>query len=160
MDSKDILMDLHKRVHVGFQSLLDHCMSLTAEEFNRELEGFGYPTVRLQLHHMIGAQKYWVGVLEGRIDADEDEHLYPDIEAMIAYREEIFKLTETYLSKASSEELTIARQMTTWGGNVKTMKPLNVILRTQTHIFHHQGQVLAMCRLLGKPGGGVDYPLV
>ncbi|MBK9305322.1 MAG: hypothetical protein IPM94_16040 [bacterium] len=28
-----------------------------------------------------------------------------------------------------------------------------------THVFHHQGQLTAMCRLLGRPSEGLDYPL-
>ena len=32
---------------------------------DQELEGFGYPSIRLQLHHVIGAEQYWVGVLRG-----------------------------------------------------------------------------------------------
>jgi len=31
-------------------------------------------------------------------------------------------------------------------------------MRTLTHFFHHQGQIAAMCRLLGKPVSGLDYP--
>jgi uncharacterized damage-inducible protein DinB len=32
-------------------------------------------------------------------------------------------------------------------------------MRTMTHIYHHQGQVTAMCRLLGRPVNGLDYPI-
>jgi uncharacterized damage-inducible protein DinB len=33
-----------------------------------------------------------------------------------------------------------------------------VLLRTITHLYHHIGQVSAMCRLLGKPIPGSDFP--
>ena len=34
-------------------------------------------------------------------------------------------------------------------------------MRVVTHIFNHQGQVLAMCRTMGKPNDthDLDYPL-
>ena len=34
-------------------------------------------------------------------------------------------------------------------------------MRVVTHIFNHQGQVLAMCRTLGKPNDrhDLDYPV-
>ena len=40
------------------------------------------------------------------------------------------------------------------------LAPAHVILRTQTHVFHHMGQLAAMCRLLGHPiPQGMDFPL-
>jgi hypothetical protein len=35
----------------------------------------------------------------------------------------------------------------------------HVILRTQTHLYRHQGQVVAMSRLMGRQKGGLDFPL-
>jgi uncharacterized damage-inducible protein DinB len=38
--------------------------------------------------------------------------------------------------------------------------PALIFVRTTVHIYQHQGQVLAMCRLLGRPGpGNLDFPL-
>lgn len=60
---------------------------------------------------------------------------------------------------ASDDELNTRRAMTTWGDKVKTLTPAHVILRTQTHAYQHQGQVAALCRLMGKPvPRGLDYP--
>ena len=159
MYTNDALLDLHERAHRSLGELLTHCRGLTADELNRELDGFGYPSVRLQLHHEIGAEKYWIGVLEGRIDADEDAPDYPTIESLEAYRREVFSVTEGYLRAATRQELNTARPMTTWGGGERVLIPSHVFLRTQTHLFHHQGQVVAMCRLLGKPVAGMDYPI-
>ena len=127
---------------------------------NRSLEGFGYPTIRLQLHHEISAQEYWLSVLHGRMVAEETEHLYPTIESLEAYRTRVAGAIADYLRGASAAELNTARPMTTWGGGVKSLMPAHVILRTLTHLYHHQGQVVAMCRLLGKPTSGLDFPLL
>ena len=159
MYSPEALLDILERTHASLEKLLAHCRLLGADELNRELIGFGYPTVRLQLHHVIGAEKYWTGVLEGRIDADEDDPKYPTIASLEAYREEVFAITENYLRSASPEELNTPRKMTTWGNNEKVLTPVHVFLRTQMHVFHHQGQVVAMCRLMGKPANGFDYPI-
>ena len=61
------LRDLHDRTHRSLQKLLDHCAGFTDEELRREMAGFGYPNILLQLHHMIGAEQYWIGVLEGKM---------------------------------------------------------------------------------------------
>jgi uncharacterized damage-inducible protein DinB len=154
------LRDAHRRAHHCLTALLAHCRDFSPEELRRELAGVGYPTVLGQLHHVIGAERYWLGVLEGRIDADDDSPAYPTVEALEALRARVGAATDAYLQAASVEELNAARPMMTWGQRERVLAPAQVILRILTHIFHHQGQLAAMCRLLGRPVGGVDYPII
>ena len=159
MHTPEALLDLHERAHRNLTALLVHCRDLGGEAINRELAGFGYPTVRLQLHHAIGAEKYWIGVLQGRIDADDDSPDYPTIESLEIYRQYVFAATQDYLRGASVQELSSARPMMTWGNRERVLIPAQVFMRTLTHLYHHQGQITAMCRLLGKPCAGLDYPI-
>jgi uncharacterized damage-inducible protein DinB len=153
------LEDLATRAHARLAALLDHCRGFTPEELNRDLDGFGYPTVRLQLHHAIGAQEYWLGVLQGRVEPDLDDAAYPGIDELEAWRRRTADLTAAYLRATDEATLNAAVDLPTWGGRVRTLVPAQVVLRTITHIFHHQGQLAAMCRLLGRPVGGLDWPL-
>lgn len=159
MFTPEDLLDLHGRAHRKLAELLIHCRELSREEINRKFAGFGYPTLRLQLHHEIGAERYWIGVLQGRIDADEDSPAYPTIASLEVYREHVFAATEAHLRASSAEELNTARPMMTWGNNEQVLTPSHVFLRTFTHLYHHQGQIVAMCRLLGRPCKGLDYPI-
>lgn len=159
MHTPEALLDLHERAHCNLKALLAHCRQLSRDEIDQEIVGFGYPTVRLQLHHEIGAEKYWIGVLQGRIDAEDDAPDYPSIESLEAYREQVFAASQAYLRYASVAELNTARPMMTWGDRERILTPAQVFLRTQTHLYHHQGQIVAMCRLLGKPSGGFDFPI-
>ncbi len=159
MFSVNALVDIHDCSHQSFSSLLVHCSELTSEEINRGLPGFGYSTVHQQFHHAIGAERYWIGVLQGRIDVDEDSLSFPTIEELNKLREQVFEATNQYLGTSSEQELNQARTMMTWGNREKLIIPAQVVLRTQTHLFHHQGQIAAMCRLLGKPSLGSDYPI-
>jgi len=160
MYTSEGLIEFHKRTHQNLQKLLEHCGQFSANELNRELDGFGYPTIRLQFHHEIAAEKYWLGVLQGRMDVDDDDPDYPTIESLEKYRQAVFLATEKYLLSASEKELNTPRPMITWRNKEKILIPAHVVIRTQTHFYHHQGQVVAMCRLLGKPiGPGMDYPI-
>ena len=159
MHTPRALMDLHQRGHRNLAALLSHCRGLTVEEINRELPGFGYPTVRLQLHHTIGGEKYWIGVLQGRMNADDDSPDYPSIESLESFREQVFASTESYLCASSEEELSTPRPMMTRGNMERVLIPALVFARTLTHVYHHQGQVSAMCRLLGRPCAGLDFPI-
>lgn len=153
------LLDLHERAHRNFSALLRHCGALPAAELDRKLDGFGYPSIRLQIHHVIGAEEYWVGVLHGRVEADDNDAAYPTIESLEAYRQRVAGVTSRYLEDASPEELNTARPMMTWGNREQVLAPARVILRVTTHIYHHQGQVAAMCRLLGHPVEGINFPI-
>lgn len=153
------LLDQHERVHRSLRGLLDHCRGLDADELDREHDGFGPPSVRLQLHHVMGAERYWSGVLEGRIDVQEDEADYPTIDRLEELRTTVAGVTRGFLERSTPGELGAVRTYDTWDGRRQDLAPARVILRIQTHAFHHQGQVLAMCRLMGKPGGLLDYPL-
>lgn len=159
MYSAGALIDLHERSHRCLAALLDHCGEFDSEALNRELPGFGYPTLHLQFHHVIGAERYWIGVLQGRIDADEDAPSYPTVPLLDRLRRQVFDATEHYLRTLSVEELNEARKMMTWGKREQLLIPAQVVLRTQTHLYHHQGQMAAMCRLLGRPSPGTDYPI-
>ncbi len=155
------LSDIHSRAQETLRKLLAHCASLTADELNREMDAFGDPTVQLQLHHVISAERYWVGVLEGRMDVDEDQADYPTAEILETFRQQVFALGENYLKGASVEELNTPRPMITWGNKERVLYPAHVIIRTQMHIYHHMGKVGAMCRIMGKPiPPGMDYPIV
>ena len=159
MYSPESLIEFHRRCHASLSKLLEHCDTLTGEELHRRLVGFGGATVHLQVHHLIAAERYWLGVLQGRLDIDEDQEKYPTVRSLMAFREEVYDLMERYLREASPDQLMQPRNMTTWDGRTRLLAPAHVIIRTQVHIYHHQGQILAMCRLLGKPGTGFDYPI-
>jgi len=161
MFDSESLLEFCRRTHKSFEKLIEHCQSLSDDEFNRRIEGFGYPTVKLQFHHSIAAQKYWIGVLQGRIDVDDDPDDQFTIEDLIEYRNSVLNLTNQYLSSASNKELNTARLMITWSSIEKELIPAHVVIRTLTHMFQHQGQVAAMCRLIGKPiDPGMDYPIL
>jgi uncharacterized damage-inducible protein DinB len=153
------LLDVHERAHRNLKGYLAHARTLDSEAIDREMPEFGDASIRLQLHHAIGAEKYWISVLEGRVDADEDAHLYPTIASLEGYRETTFAATQEYLRSASAEELNTPRAMMTDPGEEHVLYPGHVVMRTITHIYHHQGQIAVMFRLLGSPSPGFNYPI-
>ena len=84
-----------------------------------------------------------------------------DVAGMEAFRQQTASATRLYLDGASEAELNSPRQMISDPGQTRLLRPADVIMRVVTHIFNHQGQVLAMCRTIGKPNAkyDLDYPL-
>lgn len=159
MYTPEALLDLHTRGHAGLRRLIAHCGAFDADALRRELAGFGHPSVHAQLAHVVGAEHYWIGVLHGVIDAEDRDDAYPTTDALEGWRAEVAARTAAYLRGASTDELNAPRAMTTWGGKAQVLAPARVFLRTLTHLYHHQGQVVAMCRLLGRPASGLDFPI-
>jgi uncharacterized damage-inducible protein DinB len=169
------LLEIHRRTHEGAITLLEHCARLSAEELCRELPGFGYPSVRKQLHHISEAEDYWIAVLRGEYAADgaRAAHLsdhdyeaevskYPTVEALEGLRATVAAATQAYLAGTSAPQLAAPGEYCVWGGELVTLIPALVVLRPITHAFHHRGQVAAMCRLLGSPAPpsrALDFPL-
>ncbi|MCC7139835.1 MAG: DinB family protein [Planctomycetes bacterium] len=160
MFTADDLLELHRRTQTSVQKAIEHCEDFAPEALHVEHAGFGYPTVLRQLHHVAGAERYWVGVLEGRMLDDEHDADFASLQALRAYRECVLSATRAAIARLSPEALATRRPMTVWGGRVVDLVPALVVLRTQTHAYQHLGQVTAMCRLLGRPvPPGLDFPL-
>jgi uncharacterized damage-inducible protein DinB len=153
------LLDLHGRVHRMLAGLLEQCGELSPEELDREMSGFGYPSIRLQLHHVLAAERYWVGVLRGELLVDEDDANFPSAQDLERLRRTVAEGTRNWLAAQNPQALSTAVDCLVWGGAVRSLVPAAVLLRPMTHAHHHAGQVLAMIRLLGREPRGADLPI-
>lgn len=154
------MLGMHAGAHASLRGLLEHCATLEAGALCRDFAGFGYPSVSTQFAHLIGAEAYWVGVLQGRWEVDEDDPVFTETAALEAYRAQMAAATRAYLEGATTEELNTARPMMTWPRTERVLVPARAILRVVTHAYDHKGQIAALCRLLGKPiPAGLDFPL-
>jgi uncharacterized damage-inducible protein DinB len=115
----------------------------------------------VQLEHTIGAELYWQTVVIRGYSEEATMPVLPDLAAIEAFREQTASVTRAYLERASEAELNTTRLMISDPGQTRLLRPADVIMRVVTHIFNHQGQVLAMCRSLGKPNETIDldYPV-
>ncbi len=159
MYTLEALLDIHERVHQNAKDLIAHASKLEPEAGDRKVEGFADWTIRLHIHHALGAERYWMGVLQGRVDADDDSAEYPTVADLENLRAEVCDSTRSFLESLDEEALNKPRHVTLWNGSEADLKPAHVLLRTQMHYYHHNGLVLAMCRALGEPGSGIDFPI-
>jgi uncharacterized damage-inducible protein DinB len=155
------LLDIHARAHESLRRLIGFCGTLTEDELRRPVTGFGFPTVLIQLEHTIGAEVYWQTVVTKGYTEEATLPDLRDIPAIEAFRQRTASTTRSYLERASEAELNSPREMISDPGETRLLRPADVILRIVTHIFNHQGQLLAMCRSIGKPNDHVDldYPV-
>lgn len=155
------LIDIHARAHESLRRLIEFCGVLTEDELRKPINGFGLPTVLNQFTHTIGAELYWQTVV---IRGYEQEPTLPDLSGLDlveSLRQQTAATTRGYLDRSSAAELNTARVMIVDPGETRVHRPADLIVRVVTHIFNHQGQILAMCRSLGKPNETIDldYPI-
>jgi len=135
------LLDMHSRSQKSLCGLIAHCGSLTAEELERQLLDFGLPphgepTVRLQLTHTIGAQRYWLGCLQGRIEAEDP--VLANIAEIEAFREGVAASVAGYLRSANEAELNTPRLVKTFHDE-RVLMPARVIVRTKVPALQGSG---------------------
>jgi uncharacterized damage-inducible protein DinB len=161
MYNAEALLDVHARAHESLRRLIAFSATLTTDELVRQLPGFGFPTVLRQLVHTIGAEVYWQTVVTRGYSEEATLPNLPHLAAIEAFREETASATRSYLERATEAELNTPRRMISDPGQTRLLRPADVIMRVVTHIFNHQGQVLAMCRSIGKPNDthDLDYSL-
>ena len=156
-----MLLDVHARAHESLRRLMVLCSNLTADELRSTVQGFGFPTIYLQLEHTIGAELYWQTVLTTGYSEEATLPLLRDVADLERFRQQTSLTTRAYLERASETELSTRRIMISDPGETRLLRPADVIMRVVTHIFNHQGQILAMCRAIGKPNDEIDldYPV-
>ena len=154
------LLDVHSRVHRSLAGLFEHCRGFSDDDFGRSFEGFGYSSMREQFDHVVGAEAYWTDVLRGVEHVDGGLAESATITRLEQERETVAARTRELIEATPEAEWNVARPMTMWGGKTQELVPALVLLRPLTHVFHHMGQIAAMCRLLGRPvPPGLDLPI-
>ncbi len=160
MYTTDAIGDQQRRCHWSLCALMSHCESLTENELHQTHELFGGSTVQMELHHIIGAQRYWLSVIDGPVNADDDEANFPTIESLCMFRDDVHARAIGLIESMGDVALNASRPMTTFGGGVHELAPAHIIVRTQTHQYQHAGKITAMCAAMGKPAPPkLDYPL-
>jgi uncharacterized damage-inducible protein DinB len=153
------LLDLHARTHSSLERLLRHCGKLAAKELARDLPGFGFPSVHSQLFHIFDCEDWWMGGVTRQSIADSRPADYPDVKSLNQLRKRTAAMTIEYLKSASTTELNTVRTIHIGGKRGPALAPANVLLHVITHAFHHKGQTVSMCRMLGHPPPDTDLPI-
>jgi uncharacterized damage-inducible protein DinB len=156
MFTTEALREQHGRAHLSYDRLLDHVATLPAEALMTPLEGFGMPIMRNQLLHIADSEAFWLSRLEGHKFQSWNYVAYTDVPAMRAAFERVAAATRAYLEQLDDAALNAQLELTFDDGSLTTT-PALVLSHVITHGFHHKGQVVAMCRLLGHPAPNTDF---
>ncbi|HTB97556.1 MAG TPA: DinB family protein [Terracidiphilus sp.] len=150
------IRQLHRWTHSSLGLVLDHLASLPAGDYTREVAGFGFPTLRAQVVHILNCEGFWVHTLQQSPFTDEDQAKRPAVSDARELESKVCANTLAYLSGLTDEQLNTETELHFPDGDITTRTPALILHHMLTHAFHHKGQIVAMCRILGHPAPDTD----
>jgi uncharacterized damage-inducible protein DinB len=156
MFTLDGIRKFHAWTHASLTLLFDHLATLSAEDYARELPGFGYPSIRAQVVHLLGCELRWVNRLRGIANEPWHDGRWPAIADARVLQSETRARTLDYLSGLTDAQINSNTTLHFPDGDTAVRTPALILHHVFTHAFHHKGQIVAMCRILGNPAPDTD----
>jgi uncharacterized damage-inducible protein DinB len=152
----DGVRKFHGWTHASLNLVLDHLSTIPTNDYMRELSGFGFHTLREQAIHIFNCEGFWVHTLRGLPYADRTPEECPAVADVRLLQKEVSQSTDAYLSNLTNQQLNADTELHFSDGDVSVRTPALVLHHVLTHAFHHKGQIVAMCRVLGHPARDTD----
>ncbi|HEX4039503.1 MAG TPA: DinB family protein [Acidobacteriaceae bacterium] len=156
MFTLDGIRKFHIWTHQSLTLLFAHLDTLPAADYTKELPGFGYPSVRAQVVHLLGCEVRWVDRLQGRPSQTWEPARWPAVADARTLQDQARARTLDYLSRLTDAQLNSNAELRFSDGDVGYRTPALILHHVFTHAFHHKGQIVAMCRILGRPAPDTD----
>ena len=156
MFTLDGIRKFHSWTHASLNLVLDHVSTLSADDYARELPGFGYPSLRQQVVHIFGCEGFWICTLQGLPYVWPNPADSPAVSDVRRMQQDVTAQTKAYLSGLTDQALNTQTELRFSDGDSDIRTPALIIHHVLTHAFHHKGQIVAMCQLLGHPAADTD----
>jgi uncharacterized damage-inducible protein DinB len=156
MFTLDGIRQFHTWTHLCFDRALDHLATIPMADYTKDLPGFGSPNLRAQVIHNLNCEAFWIHVLQGLAFTDEAPALFPAVADARTLRDKVTAQTRSYLSTLTDAQLNTPATLHFPDGDTATRTPALILHHMLTHAFHHKGQIVAMCRILGHPAPDTD----
>jgi uncharacterized damage-inducible protein DinB len=152
----DGIRKLHGWTHASLDLVLDHLSTISAGDYSKELPGFGFPTLRQQALHIFNCEGFWIHTLQGLPFVDRTPASCPAVSDVKLLKEEVSAYTVAHLAGLTDRQLNSNTELHFPDGDTAVRTPALILHHVLTHAFHHKGQIVAMCRLLGNPAPDTD----
>jgi uncharacterized damage-inducible protein DinB len=147
----DGMRQFHQWTHACLDRLQDHLVTIPVADYTKELSGFAFPTMREQVIHLFNSEGFWIHALQGLSYTDGTPAEFPDAPSVRRLQHELSRQTLAYLASLTDQQLNSDTELCFPDGGREVRTPALVLHHFLTHAFHHKGQIVAMCRVLGRP---------
>jgi uncharacterized damage-inducible protein DinB len=152
----DGVRKFHGWTHSSLDLVLDHMSTIPIDDYVREVSGFGFATLRDQAIHIFNCEGFWVHTLQGLPYSNRTVADCLALAGVRLMKEQVSQSTDAYLSTLTDQQLEADTELRFSDGDACVRTPAFVLHHVLTHAFHHKGQIVAMCRLLGHPAPDTD----
>ena len=142
--------------------IFDFCSELDANEFSRQVDGFGFQSMKETLVHIANCYYAWLGsyvLLKTKKPLTSKEELQQLglNEIKVRFQQVDSFVNEVFEVHAHNMDEPIQRAIP-WreGGEPISITPGKLLMHTVTHEFHHKGQIVAMARQMGYEPPSTD----
>jgi len=146
----------HEWTHASLTALLNHLSTIPDNAYAKEVPGFGFPTIHAQVIHVLNCEGFWIHMLQSIPFVDQTPANWPTVSDARRLQIEVSMKTLDYLSCLSEQNLNAPTELHFPDGDVAVRTPALILHHVLTHAFHHKGQIVAMCRILGHPAPDTD----
>jgi uncharacterized damage-inducible protein DinB len=105
--------------------------------------GFGFPTARAQVVHILNCEGFWIHTLQTLSFEDQDPADWPTVSDARVLLREVRRKTLNYLSDLSEQHLNAGIELHFSDGDTAVRTPALILHHVLTHAFHHKGQIAA-----------------
>jgi len=156
MFTLDGIRKFHDWTHSSLSRTLDHIAALPEGSYHTKLNGFGFATIGEQVLHIFQCEANWIHRAQGIPVDSWSISEYPAVQDAKVLQGEVRSETSAYLSGITEQHLNKEITLRFYNGFEMTATPAHVIHHVLTHAFHHKGQIVSMCRMLGYPAPETD----
>jgi len=146
----------HDWTHASLTALLNHLSTIPDNAYAKEVPGFGFPTIHAQVIHVLNCEGFWIHTLQSISFVDQAPANWPTVSDARRLQIEVSMRVLDYLSRLSEQNLNAPTELHFPDGDVAVRTPALILHHVLTHAFHHKGQIVAMCRILGHPAPDTD----
>ncbi len=132
---------------------LDSVAKLTDEQLHRDL-GSSFKSVFETLVHLHGADRAWLGRIQGQSPSRPNPADYPSLEVLREAWEVVFDGWKTTVTKLENPKQMIHYK--SYDGSPFSSSLEEIVKHVVNHGTYHRGQVVAMQRMLGGEAVGTD----
>lgn len=152
----EALRQQYEWVRAARNNLFAFLEELPARILFQTIPDFGHGTIMRTHLHVVDSYKWWLESFAfKKIDEHSDISVHEIDGADVKFIRERFaeadELVQRFLDEYRDRWFEPIEQDESWQGYPKAPTPLLLLTHTQTHEFHHKGQIVSMARHLGYP---------
>ena len=152
----DILKEQYGLVKSSRAAVFEFIDAHVGKNLNTGVKTFDDRTIRYLLVHTANTYVHWLHNFAFKKQVGfADDLKFSNIELIKSLYENADNAVDTFLA-AFSGRLDEVISGTLSGNRAASATPLQLFTHVITHEFHHKGQIMTMCRLLGYPPPDTD----